>query len=96
MDKNVFQPLLLITRSVSSGILVEFLAGMLAAHAHAEEASTAEATTTGNPEIPVADLGRLPKPLTMHELETEVKVWLYLLEQKVEQISPENNALLGA
>ena len=95
MHKNVFHPLQLITRSVFSGILVAFLAGMLAAHVYAEEASTAKATAMGNPEIPVAELEWLLKPLTMDERETEVKVWLDLLKQKVEQISPENIALLG-
>jgi small conductance mechanosensitive channel len=51
------------------------------------EKSTAKATTTANPEIPIDELELLLRPLTRTELETETHAWLKLLQDKITEIS---------
>ncbi|MEM7304309.1 MAG: mechanosensitive ion channel domain-containing protein [Pseudomonadota bacterium] len=58
---------------------------------HAEEQA---AVTTANPEIPVAELNWLLKPLTVEELEVEANAWQSLLRQKSMEISDLNIKLL--
>ena len=53
----------------------------------AAEKSTAKATTTANPEIPIDELELLLRPLTRTELETETHAWLKLLQDKITEIS---------
>lgn len=51
------------------------------------EKSTAKATTTVNPKIPIDELELLLRPLTRSELETETQAWLKLLQDKITEIS---------
>lgn len=81
-------------RSILSILLGALLAGVVTVNAYSEEASTAKAMTTGNPEIPIAELEWRIKPLTVEDLEAEVNGWLDLLKHKVEQIAAANIALL--
>ncbi len=53
----------------------------------ADENSTAKATTTANPEIPIDELELLLRPLTRTDLETETQAWLKLLQDKITEIS---------
>ena len=94
MNKSFPHQLQVITRSILSSILILVLAGIFAVNAYSEEASAPQATTTGDPDIPIAELEWRLKPLTVDELEVEVKGWLDLLKQNVEQIADENIALL--
>ena len=79
---------------ILSTLVGALLAGVFTVTAYSEEASSAKATTTGNPEIPIAELEWRIKPLTVEDLEAEVNGWLDLLKQKVEQIAAANIALL--
>jgi small conductance mechanosensitive channel len=81
-----------IQRASLTGLLVIFLAGMAALNAHAKDSPSA--TTTGNPDIPIAELEWLLKPLTVDELEVEVNAWQALLKEKVAQIAAANITLL--
>ncbi len=51
------------------------------------EAIPEEAKTIKDPKIPLDDLGLLVKPLTVEELQNEAAGWLFLLKQKVKEIS---------
>jgi small conductance mechanosensitive channel len=94
MDKHYFNPVQMITRSILGSLLAVFLTSVFTVNAYSKEASGAKATTTGNPDIPVAELEWRLKPLTVDELEIEANGWLGLLKQKVEQIARQNIALL--
>jgi hypothetical protein len=94
MRKNLFNSLQIITRLTLGGILLVFFAGVFTMKAYSKEAPPVKATTTGNPDIPVAELEWRLKPLTVDELEVEANGWLGLLKQKVEQIARQNIALL--
>ena len=82
----------IIMRVIPAGLLLLFMAGMTSFSAYGKD--TAAATTTGNPEIPIAELEWLLKPLTVDELEVEVQAWQDLLQRKVVQIANANIALL--
>lgn len=94
MGKHHFNPVQIISRLILGSLLVVFLTGVFAVNAYSKEPSRTKAITTGNPDIPVAELEWQLKPLTVDELEIEVNGWLGLLKQKVEQIARQNIALL--
>jgi small conductance mechanosensitive channel len=71
-------------------LVVVLLAGMTAASVTAAPG----ATTTGNPDIPIAELEWRLKPLTVENLEVEAQGWQGLLKKKVEQIADANIVLL--
>jgi len=52
------------------------------------------AVTARNPEVSLAELGFLLEPLTRAELEVEAQAWLALLQQKVQQISDTEIAVI--
>lgn len=94
IKKTILNSLPMIPRAIVGTTLVILLAGVFAVNAYGEEASTNKPTTTGNPNIPIAELEWRLKPLTVEELKVEVKGWLDLLKHKVEQIADANIALL--
>ncbi len=51
------------------------------------EAIPEEAKTIKDPKIPIEDLALLVKPLTLEELQNEAAGWLFLLKEKVKEIS---------
>ena len=51
------------------------------------EAIPEDATTIDNPNIAIADLKLLVKPLTLEELQNEGAAWLFLLKNKTREIS---------
>lgn len=81
----------MIMRIIPAGMLLFFLAGMTGMNAYGKDTPS---TTTGNPDIPIAELEWLLKPLTVDELEVEVNAWQDLLQQKVTEIAEANIALL--
>jgi small conductance mechanosensitive channel len=93
MHANGMSTLQLISRTIPAGLLVFFLAGITTLNAYGKD--SAAATTTGNPDIPIAELEWLLKPLTVENLEVEVNAWQTLLKQKVSQIAEANIALLN-
>jgi small conductance mechanosensitive channel len=94
MNKNILKRSGIIPRSIPATVLIVLLAGIPAVCAYGEETATARATTTGDPDIPVAELEWRLKPLTVENLEVEAQGWQDLLKQKVEQIANANIALL--
>jgi small conductance mechanosensitive channel len=66
----------------------------LPSSAAATEDGAYTAVTAQNPEVSLAELGHLLEPLTRAELEVEALAWLALLQQKVQQISDTEIAVI--
>lgn len=66
---------------------VILVVGICPDHTRADDGSTYEAATTADPKLPRAELELLLTPLTKDQLAVEAKAWLEILQDKVQQIS---------
>ncbi|MHC5014949.1 MAG: hypothetical protein ACYTGM_10670, partial [Planctomycetota bacterium] len=72
---------------------VFLVGGLVLSRARADDGAYT-AVTAQNPEISLAELGLRLDPLTRPELEVEAQAWLRLLQQKVQQISDAEIAVI--
>jgi small conductance mechanosensitive channel len=75
-------------------IVCVVLAGGLPLSAVAADDGAYTAVTAQNPEVSLAEFGHMLEPLTRAELEVEAQAWLRLLQQKVQQISDTEIAII--